>query len=264
MKNRLRFAIRFATAHFLISLAIAITSAALVFMVWYPGVLAQLTSVTKIYWIVLGVDVTLGPLLTLIVASPKKGLRERISDFTVIGLIQIAALIYGMSTVYDGRPAYIVYNVDRYDVVAASDLNKEDLQAAKPEYQRLPFFGPKLVAAISPTDPDERNQLTLSSVSGGKDLPELPKYYVPYADVKQTAIDHSFDLSVIREKNPDQLDKLQKAVVATKIPEDQVRALVIKVKNYYMTALIDKRDARLLEILDLKYLDLKPVEAKKD
>ncbi|WP_424192522.1 TfpX/TfpZ family type IV pilin accessory protein [Ampullimonas aquatilis] len=252
MKNRLRFAIRFATAHFLISLGIAIVSAALVFMVWYPGVLAKLTSVTKIYWIVLGVDVTLGPLLTLIVASPKKGLRERISDFAVIGLIQIAALIYGMSTVFDGRPAYIVYNVDRFDVVAANDLDEEDIKTAKPEYQKLSFFGPKLVAAIAPSDPDERNKLTLSSLDGGKDLPQLPKYYLDYADVKQAAIDHSLDLSVVREKNPDQLDKLQKALTKTNIPEEQIRVLIIKVKNYYMTALIDKRDAHLLEIVDLK------------
>ena len=59
--------------------------------------------------IMLFVDVVLGPLLTLIVFNYKKPRKKIIFDLSVIVIIQIGALIWGVNAVYNGRPVVIVY-----------------------------------------------------------------------------------------------------------------------------------------------------------
>jgi len=54
--------------------------------------------------------VCLGPLLTLAVFDPKK--KELKRDLSIILLIQLSALFYGIYTVSVARPAYIVFAVD--------------------------------------------------------------------------------------------------------------------------------------------------------
>ncbi len=73
-----------------------------VFGLWYPQPYRFLLEITGIYLIILVVDVVCGPLLTLILASPKKSTRERTLDFSLIGCIQIIALAYGMFSVWHG------------------------------------------------------------------------------------------------------------------------------------------------------------------
>lgn len=67
--------------------------------------------------LVLGIDLILGPLLTFLVFNPKKSRREKISDFTVIGLIQLAALVYGMYMVYQAHPKMVLFYPNSYSAV---------------------------------------------------------------------------------------------------------------------------------------------------
>ena len=59
--------------------------------------------------IMLFVDVVLGPLLTFIVFNYKKPRNKIIFDLSIIAVIQIGALIWGVNAVYNGRPVVIVY-----------------------------------------------------------------------------------------------------------------------------------------------------------
>ena len=94
-----------AGTHLLICIAIAATVIAVMLGVWYPGPLFEAAGGTGMLYILVGVDVILGPLLTLIVfKSGKRGMKF---DLTAIGLVQVAALIYGAHIVYLARPAFI-------------------------------------------------------------------------------------------------------------------------------------------------------------
>ncbi|MFV1992657.1 MAG: hypothetical protein ACC635_02040 [Acidiferrobacterales bacterium] len=55
------------------------------------------------------VDVVLGPLLTFIVFNYKKPRNKIIFDLSIIVVIQIGALIWGVNAIYNGRPVVIVY-----------------------------------------------------------------------------------------------------------------------------------------------------------
>src|SRR4029077_1607019 len=66
------------------------------------------------------IDVALGPSLTAVVASPHKPRRELKRDIALIVLVQLAALGYGVVTLWQGRPLYYAFTSDWLDVVQAS------------------------------------------------------------------------------------------------------------------------------------------------
>ncbi|KZZ48613.1 hypothetical protein A3759_04705 [Thalassolituus sp. HI0120] len=89
--------------HFLASLVVFAILTALIFFYWFPGILRVADpSWQQILIVIAGVDLVLGPALTLIVFNPaKKSLKM---DLSIIAALQIAALAYGSYTVHNTRP----------------------------------------------------------------------------------------------------------------------------------------------------------------
>lgn len=144
---------------------------------WYPPGLLEMARAGRLLATLAAVDLVMGPLLTLVVFKPgKKSLRF---DLTVIALLQAAALFYGLHAAWQSRPVFLVANVDRFDLVYANEVNREDLALAREEFRTLPALGPKVVGAIIPSDPDARTRVLDASLAG-RDLQYLPEYYVPY------------------------------------------------------------------------------------
>ena len=190
--------------HLLVSMVIALLSAALVFWVWYPSVLAGATGVTQIFLILLAVDVIVGPCITLIVFNPAK--RELRRDLAIVGLLQIAALLYGLHSAFVARPVYLVFTVDRFDLAYANDFTPEKLQkVTRPEFKTLPVFGPKTIAAESPSDAKARNEILLSSLTGGDDIAQLPQYYVPFDTSRAEVLKRLQPVERLRATNGDRL-----------------------------------------------------------
>lgn len=165
--------------HFAGSLLLAAGALGLVYGLWYPGPLGQAVGVSGIVLLLLGVDVVLGPMLTFAVYQPgKKSLRF---DLAVIVAVQLAAFGYGIATIAQGRPAWLVFNADRFDVAQASDLDTRYAAEALIEFRAPPWTGPGWVASVNPEDPEARNQLVLESAGGGSDLPQRVDLYRPLA-----------------------------------------------------------------------------------
>lgn len=102
-------------SHLLVSFFFAIISLGLVFGLWYPSPLDVALGVTNIFLLLLCIDVIIGPLLTLVIA--KQGKKTLKMDLLTIGVIQLVALTYGLYTVAQGRPVWIVYNSGHFELV---------------------------------------------------------------------------------------------------------------------------------------------------
>lgn len=166
-----------AVIHGLVTLFIAIITATLVYGVWYPGVFAEMLSGTNLYLLVLIVELCLGPLMSLVIYNPNKARAELIRDYSVVGLVQLAALIYGLHSVALSRPVYLVFVKDRIEIIAATELKTDDLALVNNElFKSLPWFGPRSICTESPTDPKEKSDLLFSGLAG-KDIQLMPKYY---------------------------------------------------------------------------------------
>lgn len=139
--SHLRFAARYALCHLGISLVVALISAALVFGVLYPWPYRTMLGVGSIFMLMLVVDVVCGPLLTSVLANPRKSRRERWLDFSLVGLIQMLALAYGLHSVWVARPVVLAYEKDRLVVVTANEIDPTDLPNAPDGFRNLPWAG---------------------------------------------------------------------------------------------------------------------------
>ena len=179
---------RAASYHLAISAVIALGVLFAILAIWYPGGLFEVAGGRKLFLLIALVDVALGPLLTLIVyRHGKKGLA---ADLAVIASMQVAALVGGAWVLYESRPAWIVFVVDRFELVRANDILEAELPKARAPFNEISVGGPKLAGVRMPTDPDEQLRIAMSA-SRGVDVHNFPQYLVPYeavtADVVRTA-----------------------------------------------------------------------------
>ena len=163
------------SVHLSISVLIFAIFLYLVFIWWYPEPYLSADGVWDIVWLVIIVDVFIGPSLTFSVFKPgKKGLKF---DLGVIASIQIAMLVYGISTIYTERPQFLVYAVDRFVLVSRDDIDQEKLAHA--ELREDGYKGPLAVYARLPEDPDEKQKMLKEVMDGKPDLEFRAEYYEP-------------------------------------------------------------------------------------
>lgn len=75
--------------------------------------------------IVAFIDIVLGPLLTFIVFNNKKPSKELNTDLSIILLLQLSALIWGINTVYEQRPIAITFWEDSFYTVPFKAVTKQ-------------------------------------------------------------------------------------------------------------------------------------------
>jgi hypothetical protein len=185
-----------ALIHSGISLIVGLSVFALLAGVWYPPPYFHAAGGDKLVLLLLGVDLVLGPVLTFVVfKSGKKGLKF---DLSMIGLAQIAALLYGLHVVVASRPAFLVASVDRFVLVSANELEDADLAlGSQSEFRSRSWTGPRLVATRRPDSAAERSAI-LDSALVGKDIEKLPKHYVSYASQSAALLARAHALDVLR------------------------------------------------------------------
>ena len=224
--------------HLGISAVVASCVLGIVYFGWYRTPLDSISGVGVILLMILMIDVTLGPLLTMVVFDRrKKSLRF---DLFCIALMQVAALAYGVYTVEAGRPRHLVFVKDRFEVVSRVDLRPEDrLAAVSNSAADIDWFGPRIVAAEMPTSEEERRKLLFESVLGGRDVQHLPKQYREYGTQAARAAGRAKSLHDLRQINPGQTDLLQSAIERSGLPENRLKFLPIKGPKGDATMLID-------------------------
>lgn len=239
-------------AHLLISSCVALVSALLVFYVWYPSELAFASGITKIFLILMSVDVVLGPCLTFAIFNKKK--KELKRDLLVIGLIQLSALGYGLFTVFVSRPVFLAYNSARFDVVYANDISDENLRnATNSEYKFLPKLGPRYVASPLPQNTEENMQIVVNALTGkGDDVQYLPKYYVDYGSQRDVVIKLVKPLNSLKSFNSDKLSNVDNLIQKYKQQNREVGYLPMIGKTAQIVVLIDAKTAEVLELSSLK------------
>jgi hypothetical protein len=191
------FRVRGFLLHLFASFLMAAAAICIVFLVWYPSPLQEVLGVTMIFLILLGVDVVIGPLLTLTVC--KQGKKSLKLDLAIIIALQLGAFSYGMYTIAEGRPVWLAFNKDRFDIVRAYEMHHPYRAKAKIEYQKLSFFGPKWVAVRIP-DGIEKNNI-VDGLTAGADIPQRADFYEPYANEAKLVGERAHSLAELTQYN---------------------------------------------------------------
>lgn len=125
-KQAIQSKIKACVIHFLCSVLIFSLALWWMISVLYPSFHFDLNGGIYGLRIVAMVDLVLGPLLTLLVYHYAKPVREKLSDFLIIGVIQLAALIYGLHTMYEEHPkAIVVYEYGNAITVTQREWEEE-------------------------------------------------------------------------------------------------------------------------------------------
>jgi hypothetical protein len=229
----------------LIDLALSAAAAAAVFLPiyfsWYPGALYDLAGGRDLFVLLVAIQLVLGPLLTAILYVPGKwGLRF---DLVMIATLQVLALAYGVYALFESRPVNIVFVKDRFELVRATDYPTPQ--------EGLSWTGPRIVGAKLPTNPKEQLEVMLSSI-GGVDVQLMPRYYVPYDDVRALARAKSEPLSTLRERNPARAAEVDALVARSGGREDALRFLPMRAGKADLSVLIDAKTGEVVRISSLK------------
>lgn len=234
--------------HLCISALVAVLVLGVLYILWYPSSYFTAMGGEQLVYILVGVDVVLGPMITAIIfKSGKKGLKF---DLTFIGLMQAAALTYGVSIAAEARPAYTVFVFDRFEVVAANALDPAELAKVQhEEFKSLSWTGPRVVGVIKPIDPKEQMRV-LMAVTQGFDLQHFPQYYVPYANVAAEAGRRAQPLATLRRYNPERAGEVDAFLRKNGLTEADTGFLPLRAKRGER-AVIVKRSGEMVATLDL-------------
>ncbi|QEI14237.1 type IV pilin accessory protein [Cellvibrio japonicus] len=173
----MRYRLKAFLIHLCGSAILAVLAMLLVFGVWYPAPYDHITGVADIFLVVLFVDVVLGPLITLLIA--RRGKKGLLFDYIVIVFFQLIAFVYGLLVVAEGRPVWVVFNSDRFDIVRVREIDQRNLNQAAAEYRRASWWGPRWVSVLPPEDLATYNQLVLETAFAGVGMHLRPELYVP-------------------------------------------------------------------------------------
>lgn len=231
--------------HLSLSSLIACLALSIVFFIWYPEPLEKAVGVTHIFLMMLAIDVIVGPILGFLVY--KEGKKSLKFDLAVIILIQLSAFFYGFYNIAQGRPVYIAYIVDRFELVRNNDLiiNKKDKILS--QYQQSSFAQPRFVAVELAKNINERNQDLFNEVLGGVTLAQQPKRYVDFGQAKAQILQKAQDLKLLNQFNNQQVV----ANILNQYPSANAW-VPLKANAVDMVVLLNKKSGEVVKIVDLR------------
>lgn len=240
-----------AGSHLALSAIIGVVVLAAMILVWYPPPYFDAAGGNDLVLLMVGIDVALGPLLTLAVFNPGKGMGKLRFDLAVIGILQIAALAYGVHVMFAARPAYLVFAVDRFDLVMANTLPDAELAKASPPYDRRPIGKPPTIGVKVPDDAKLKEE-SLFIALGGVDLPMQPRFYARYEEVAAEAAKRAQPIKALRELNPDGRDRIDKTIRDSGRSEADLAFLAARAPNRDFAVIVDRSSGAIVDQVLLK------------
>ena len=240
--------IRAFSIHLLISAGLALAILYLVFFIWHPSPLHTAVGVTKIFLMLIAIDVVLGPCLTLMVY--KQGKKTLAMDLSIICALQLGALLYGLHTVADGRPAWLVFADERFQLVRANEIDGRKLGEAKIEYRSPPWMGPRWVSALEPESADKKSNLLFESVFAGVDISQHPELYQSLSTAESAMQEAGKPLALLEKYNT------REAVAAIlEIYPNAGAWLPLKANQKDMVVLLKENSGEVIAIVDAQPLN---------
>lgn len=241
MSKRLKFFL----SHLSISFFIALLVVSLVFFIWYPSPLGTAVGVTHIFLMLLAIDIIVGPVLGLLVY--KEGKKILKFDLSVIIIIQITALCYGVYSIEQGRPAWLVLHADRFELVRKNDILLENIDQAQPQFQYVSWSKPQFVAVKSASSTQQRQDDMFTEVLGGISIAQKPERYVDFSHARPQIQQRALPFKELESYN----SKTEVEKTLAKYPNADAW-LPLRANAVDMVVLIDKEKAEVIKIVDLR------------
>jgi len=231
------FALHLTTSAIVVSLFLALT-----FFVLYPPPLFEVEGTRSAIQVLLGVDIVLGPLLTLVVFKPgKPGLKF---DMAVIIAIQLGGFMYGAHVIVSERPAIVSFAVDRFVVIPAADTEEMAMDKLDSKQVKLKAIGPTYVYAEMPENPAEHD-LVFGPLEGKPDLERRPEFYRDFHANIARSFDKAIDLKKYVKNYEDARDEVESYLKSSGKSYEDIAAYPVSGKQHDVVMVVDKQSTQL-------------------
>jgi len=237
-----------AAIHLSASAAIAAAVVWAILWIWYPSPFFEALGGARLIALIAGVNVVLGPLITLIVFDTRK--KNLKFDLAAVVVLQLAALTYGVHIAFQARPVYLLFVKDRFEIVTANQLEPEQLaKVTRPEFKSVPFSGPWTAAADLPTDPKELRLLQILAINARVDAQLFPQYFVPYFERNRLIVSKGRTLARFTAELPQSKPVIERALAAAGKTPDQIRLLPLYVKDRSLAVIVGADVANVIDVV---------------
>ena len=216
-----------------------------VFFVWYPAPLAKALGAVNILWMVIIVDIILGPLLGFLVY--KKGKKTLKIDLAVIIFFQCLAMAYGVYSLEKTRPVWVVYTGNNFDLVRKNEIIDDKGGAVAAQFKKVSWFKPQFVAAEYSRDDEKKYSEMFREMNQGYSRAQMPAFYKTLDTAESEIVRKSKDLNDLNGLNDK--DKIKDAL------KNNMKAdawLPLKTYNIDMVVLINRKEKQIVNIVDLR------------
>ncbi len=232
--------------HFSISLLIFLLLLYFILQHWYPQPFFSTDGGWHVIRIIVGVDLVLGPLLTLIVFKPgKPGLKF---DMFMIAMVQFVALSWGVWNSYNERPAAVIYTLDHFTPVPAYELAEQGIDSKK-----LQQYGDSWPVFIYSDIPENKKfEIMRESLQLKKPLYLLTHYYTPLQQKHASSIAKNA-MKNMENYVADKPKLLQQYIKAMQQIGDRKNIVLVALhsRERWVTALFDTSTMKIIDTVDI-------------
>jgi hypothetical protein len=236
--------------HLAISLGVAAIAAALVFGIWYPYPYREISGGRELFLLLVTVDVLLGPLITFAVFNRTKPVAELRRDLAIVGLIQLAALGYGLWTVCVARPVHLVFEIDRFRVVHAIEVPSDLMDQVPSGIDALPLTGPTLLSVRSFRNSQEQSNATLAALQGIP-IGARPDLWQSYAAGKAEILREAKPVASLKTRFAGRASEIDSLLAREGRQTDKTVYLPLVGRKTFWTVLLDADTADVIAFLPL-------------
>jgi hypothetical protein len=254
LNSRIKYRLNAFGWHLLASATALLIIVGGIYLGWYrwPGwYLADATQVTRV---LIGVDLVVGPLLTLVIANPTKPLRTLARDVSVIAACQLIALGYGSWSLWNGRPLYYAFSEDVLQLVQAYDISADQAAIGNKDNPRLAphwYSRPRWIWAPLPPEESERDKIIQAAISGGDDVIAMPSHYKPWNDGLDALRSQLKKLDDVKYFSSKDKKRLRERMQARGLVLDQANAIALTGRGRPLLALINPANGEVTTILSI-------------
>ena len=238
--------LRAALSHLWPTLLLLAMLAGLIFFAWYPWPFRHFGESGKFALLLILAAGFLAPLLTGLVY--KQGKRGLIFDLWVISIIQLAAIGWGTYSLYQNRPFFMVYTVDRFEVLSKRDVDVTWITDAR--FLDKPLAAPVLLYANMPADPVAYQKLVREVMFEGKpDLQFRPESWSLYAERQQMVLEKSRPLKDLRDARPESISEIDNLVEENGGDIEQLRFVPALLASGEFTVILRVGSGKIADML---------------
>ena len=196
--------VKAALIHFSISIVIFSSIVAVAILFWYPPPYFFADGGWQMIRLAAGVDVVLGPLLTFVVY--KAGKPSLKLDLSIIGILQVSVLIWGVVLMYQQRPVYVTFALTQFFTVTEEQLAHGEHPAA--DLKKAVHGTPEIVYVKLPDDSKKKLALLEAGMAGERPFYTHPDLYTPLSKNIFAVLSAGLDVNKLTKNHPEYQQEL--------------------------------------------------------